>query len=1112
MSNLLRAAIVQQAANTAILPGGGAVTLPVVTTNPVVVNATDVSAESGGNVTSSGNATVTARGVCWSTSSNPDITDSKTIDGSGVGAFTSLMTGLSPSTIYYIRAYATNSEGTSYGSQIMFQTEEAVIQNTLLNSLVSIWEFDELSGDAVDKHGNHTGQVSGNVTRNRPGPGTLKAYGFAPNDPKVTIPSTALLRSPEFSVGVWVKMNLPTGTDRHSIITGAGGSGYNTGWRLTFDKYNNGRVLFESGDGNPTNPTRYSAVAQDLSGLFGNWMRVLTTFKNGTAKLYINNVLRATVNNVVVGYDSGNADLYPMRVGEAGGVTDFVGDITQPIYYAREVTPTEENDLWNDGNGLAYPNFGSTAPTITTPTVTTNSPTNIATTGATVGGNVTSDGGAEVIARGVVYGLTSNPTLANNYVDLGGGTGSFSTGLTGLDTGTIYYVRAYATNSQGTAYGNQVQFSTEATSGGDTGEPPHTGTTYYFSATGNNANSGLTSGSPKQTIAAANGLSLSPGDAILFKRGDSFEGNLVISNSGNSANRVVIGGYGEGNKPKILGSRVLSGWTSYGAGIYRKAYATEPSQLFVNGQKMRLARLQNTGVFSFITAVGSTTQFTSNQINGSINHVGAVCYVRTGYYQTSIRTVTGQSGQTLTLNASAALRVDNGFILMGKLDYLTAAGEWVYSGGYVYLRTLNNDNPDNYTVRISVDNYGISINSRSYINVIGVEIAHQKLWGIHASGGSNHLIENNYFLYNEEVGYRNVGGHTDLVIRGNNFKGQNGLGIYNYHGVRELIEENVFRDIGVFNEIGKLGHGEKDTWGSGFEISQPNNPYVDPDGLGYVFRYNDFYNMCYNGFFWRGKATVWRNFFDGMSINKQDGGGIYTNTQGNGSVISENIILNCIGQIYGYWTGRAFAKGIYPDENCEYVLCEHNTILNSGEAGIKVHNNRTSILRYNHIVDARTTIDVLGRVDNSGSLKVDINNNVLVQNYKDDQDGYLTSNLFMWLHNSPTQGSGSPQITSNNNKFVYPHTANMFRTTDNVYRTFASWQGLGYDANSTLSQTALLTGEKYQGFFNKSKVTKTYNVTGNNVKGVDQQAVTQVTLLPYRSVILRGTNIQLTEV
>ena len=79
-------------------------------------------ASSGGNITSDGGASVTARGVCWSTAANPTTSDSKTSDGTGTGIFTSSITGLAQGTTYYVRAYATNMVGTTYGAQISFTT------------------------------------------------------------------------------------------------------------------------------------------------------------------------------------------------------------------------------------------------------------------------------------------------------------------------------------------------------------------------------------------------------------------------------------------------------------------------------------------------------------------------------------------------------------------------------------------------------------------------------------------------------------------------------------------------------------------------------------------------------------------------------------------------------------------------------------------------------------------------------------------------------------------------------------------------------------------------------------------------------------------------------
>jgi hypothetical protein len=98
-----------------------AVGTPVLTT-VIITSITGNSAISGGNITAENGGLVTVRGVCWGTTSNPTISDSKTTDGSGPGSFVSNLTGLSDGTLYHIRSYATNSAGTAYGEDMSFTT------------------------------------------------------------------------------------------------------------------------------------------------------------------------------------------------------------------------------------------------------------------------------------------------------------------------------------------------------------------------------------------------------------------------------------------------------------------------------------------------------------------------------------------------------------------------------------------------------------------------------------------------------------------------------------------------------------------------------------------------------------------------------------------------------------------------------------------------------------------------------------------------------------------------------------------------------------------------------------------------------------------------------
>jgi len=129
-----------------------------VVTTASVTGTTQTTATSGGNVTSDGNAEVTARGVCWGTSQNPTTGSSKTSDGAGTGAFTSSITGLTPGTTYYVRAYATNSEGTAYGSEVSFSSNPVLPATLTTTTAASITQTTAVSG------GNITSDGGGSIT------------------------------------------------------------------------------------------------------------------------------------------------------------------------------------------------------------------------------------------------------------------------------------------------------------------------------------------------------------------------------------------------------------------------------------------------------------------------------------------------------------------------------------------------------------------------------------------------------------------------------------------------------------------------------------------------------------------------------------------------------------------------------------------------------------------------------------------------------------------------------------------------------------------------------------------------------------------------------------
>ncbi len=125
--------------------------VPFITT-AAITDVTGNSATGGGEVTGSGGADVTARGICFSSSENPTTADGITTDGDGTGAFESMLSELQGNTTYYVRAYATNSAGTGYGSQVSFKTLVDLPKVTT-TGVTEITKISAVSGGAVTNNG-----------------------------------------------------------------------------------------------------------------------------------------------------------------------------------------------------------------------------------------------------------------------------------------------------------------------------------------------------------------------------------------------------------------------------------------------------------------------------------------------------------------------------------------------------------------------------------------------------------------------------------------------------------------------------------------------------------------------------------------------------------------------------------------------------------------------------------------------------------------------------------------------------------------------------------------------------------------------------------------------
>lgn len=141
------------------------------------------------------------------------------------------------------------------------------------------------------------------------------------------------------------------------------------------------------------------------------------------------------------------------KTSDGTGTGQYTSDLTglaeNTTYYVRAYAVNSEGTAYGELQTFTTGEAGM-ATVVTTPvnSLTENS--------VVAGGNVTSDGGHSVTERGVVWSITEEPTIENNKVPAGSGTGTFTANVTGLSDGTVYYLRSYASSDLGTVYGNQV--------------------------------------------------------------------------------------------------------------------------------------------------------------------------------------------------------------------------------------------------------------------------------------------------------------------------------------------------------------------------------------------------------------------------------------------------------------------------------------------------------------------------------------------------------------------------------------------------------------------------------------------------------------------------------
>jgi len=255
-------------------------TAPVLTTTNAS-NITSNSISTGGVITSDGGANITAKGVVWSTTQNPTITlNTKTIDGTGMGTFVSLISGLLPNTTYYVRAYATNSVSTSYGNEITFTTTPDIT-----TGLIAYYPF---NGNANDESGNgNNGTVNGaTLTSDRNG-SLNSAYSFSGNSSNyINVTNNFSSFNSGISISVWLLDNNTLNDGRVLAIGNTDGS--NTGFEIMKNANNGLGIRFRSVQGGLSTTPNLLNIFQT-----NNWIHYVVSFNfiDLTFKIYLNDQL-----------------------------------------------------------------------------------------------------------------------------------------------------------------------------------------------------------------------------------------------------------------------------------------------------------------------------------------------------------------------------------------------------------------------------------------------------------------------------------------------------------------------------------------------------------------------------------------------------------------------------------------------------------------------------------------------------------------------------------------------------------------------------------------------------------------------------------------------------
>jgi len=435
------------------------------------------------------------------------------------------------------------------------------------------------------------------------------------------------------------------------------------------------------------------------------------------------------------------------------------------------------------------------------------------------------------------------------------------------------------------------------------------------------------------------------GDIVQFQRGQTFYGSISITDSGTSVNPITFVAYGTGANPIISGLTSVTAWTNLGSNIWESTNAVSTlitcNMVVINGVNTPMGRTPN----YTITSHSGSTSITSSSLTGTPNWTGAEVIIRTNEWLMNRRTISSQSGGTLSIGATSYEPGNNyKFFIQNDIRTLDTQNEWYY-------------NPTTKKISIYSTSQPTSIEVSTVENLVLMQADYITFQNINFEGANNCGIYNdNFTCYNLTVQDCNISysgqcgiqvKNQGILIERCTIDQSNNNGIFmKHHNSNTTIRSCSVSNSGMFPSIGDgyISNG----------MLVPNAAYATIDG-------NSVINSGFNGISTYGdNQLIQKNYVDNFCSVLQDGGGIYmnSNTTVTGNEVLQNIVQNGIGAtaMSAYTSNQAM--GIYLDQQSKLITVQGNVVSNCRGHGILANNVSYCNFRLNTLYNNDNQIKV----------------------------------------------------------------------------------------------------------------------------------------------------------